>query len=120
MIISIQLTIFILGLYFFFIISGIYEEKIFKQPFSFDGKSYFFKYPFITIFFNSLFCFFISEVFLYILSGKSKINSPLKFKDKAILGTYSLVCKFTNETSLRYLDFITRIIGKSCKSASSN
>ena len=120
MIKSLQLLLFIVGLYLFFIISGVYEEKIFKEPVVHEGKSYTFKYPFITIFFNSLFSLIISQAFLFYFSGKGgNIESPLTFWDKAILGSYSLICKLTNETSLRYLDFITRIIGKSCKSASS-
>lgn len=112
--------IFIISLYFFFLISGVFEEKIFKEPIEHNGKSYIFKYPFLTIFFNNLFSLLISQTFLFILNRKNdKIKSPLGFEDKAILGIYSLVCKLSNESSLRYLDYITRIIGKSCKSASS-
>ena len=120
MIKSIQLLTFIISLYFFFVISGIFEEKIFKEPIQHNGKSYIFKYPFLTIFFNNLFSLIISQTFLFILSSKDqKFSSPITKEDKAILGIYSLICKLTNETSLKYLDFITRIIGKSCKSASS-
>jgi len=120
MINSIRLMVFMILLYFFFVISGIFEEKIFKESINHLGRKYTFKYPFVTIFFNSLFSFIISSSFLFILSPKNLKNiSPISNKDKAILGVYSLICKLTNEGSLSYLDFITRIIGKSCKSASS-
>jgi hypothetical protein len=110
---------FIVSLYFFFVVSGIIEEKIFKEPVQQNGKFYVFKYPFVTIFLNSLFSLIISQTFLSALKSKENVKSPLSNADRAILGTYSLICKLTNESSLRYLDFITRIIGKSCKSMSS-
>ena len=120
MINSIQLLVFIILLYFFFILSGIFEEKIFKEAIIHNGKSYLFKFPFVTIFLNSLFSLIISSSFLSILTPKNAKNkSPMSTMDKAILGGYSLVCRLSNDMSLRYLDYITRIIGKSCKSASS-
>jgi hypothetical protein len=62
--------------------------------------------------------------------GKIKINFFDKFrktykkpllerKDKIILGAYNLVSRVFAEKSLKYVDFIMKIIGKSCKSGAS-
>lgn len=50
--------------------------------------------------------------------GKST-KSPFHGNDKLLLGSYYMGSRFSAECSLRYLDFISKIIGKSCKSASS-
>ncbi len=46
-------------------------------------------------------------------------HSLLENKDKVILGFYNLVSRVCAENSLKYVDFIMKIIGKSCKSGAS-
>ena len=48
----------------------------------------------------------------------SKIESPISFMDKSIIGIFHIISSFTAQTALIYLDFIVKTIGKSCKSAS--
>lgn len=50
---------------------------------------------------------------------KSYRNKLLGNKDKFILGIYNLISRVCAEKSLKYVDFIMKIIGKSCKSGAS-
>lgn len=107
----------ILGLYVCFIFSGIYEEKLYKTNYSVDSLSIKFNNPSIAILANSLIAYLIAQFAL--LMYQKEENNPLKTSDKAILGTYFILCRFSSEHSLNYLDFVSKIIGKSCKSVSS-
>jgi len=45
--------------------------------------------------------------------------TPFKISDKILLGSYYMLIRLAGDYSLQYLDYITKIIGKSCKSVSS-
>jgi len=103
----------------FFILAGLFEEKLNKDRYFYEGKHYQFQYEFLKILLQGVFMLIISEICLFVYTPKNvEIQSPITFADKVLLGTYNSLCKVSTETSLRYLDFITRVIAKSCKSAS--
>jgi len=56
---------------------------------------------------------------LKLLLRKTYKNDLLGKKDKFILGVYNLVSRICAEKSLKYIDFVIKIIGKSCKSGAS-
>ena len=118
--------IYILLLYAFFLLAGIFEERIFKNTYSYINhetgetiKSKF-KSPSIALFITSI----SSLIFSYLgyniqiskLSEKSE--NPFTIIDKIILGSLYILSQFTAQSSLQFLDFIIKVIGKSCKSAS--
>ena len=111
---------FIIGLYVSFLFSGIFEEKLYKGSYFSDSD------PSIKIkFSHSLIAIFANSVIAAIISGgilasmKTPEKSPFEKNDKLLLGTYYMMSRTSAESSLNYLDFISKIIGKSCKSVSS-
>lgn len=111
---------FIIGLYVSFLFSGIFEEKLYKGKYVSDKDpsiSIKFNHPLIAIFANSIIALIISQFALS--SMKKPENTPFEKNDKILLGTYYMISRTTAENSLNYLDFISKIIGKSCKSVSS-
>jgi hypothetical protein len=108
---------FIVGLYVSFLFSGIFEEKLYKTIYSSENTPKIkFSHPIIAILLNSFISLVISSGFL--LTFKSSEQTPFKTEDKVLLGTYYMLSRTTAENSLNYLDFISKIIGKSCKSVS--
>jgi len=51
--------------------------------------------------------------------SKTYKHTLLGSKDRFILGFYNLISRICAEKSLKYVDFIMKIIGKSCKSGAS-
>jgi hypothetical protein len=112
--------LFIIALYVSFLFSGIFEEKLYKGTYVSDkdpSQSIKFKHPLIAIFFNSVISYLISTIALATMKTPEK--TPFEKNDKIMLGTYYMLSRVTAENSLNYLDFISKIIGKSCKSVSS-
>lgn len=60
---------FILGLYAMYLISGVYEEKLYKGTYTDSSLSekIRFDHPLIAIVINSVVCYFISSIFLFLL-----------------------------------------------------
>lgn len=113
-------AIFIIALYVSFLFSGIFEEKLYKGVYVSDQdekKKIKFSHPSIAILLNSLISFTISKIALSLMEKPKK--TPFEKNDKLMLGTYYMISRGTSENSLNYLDFISKIIGKSCKSVSS-
>jgi hypothetical protein len=110
---------FIIALYVAFLFSGIFEEKLYKGSYfshSDPSKKIKFSHPVIAIFTNSVISFIIASIALK--STKKPDATPFEKNDKLLLGTYYMLSRTTSENSLNYLDFISKIIGKSCKSVS--
>lgn len=104
----------ILGLYISFVISGIFEERLYKGFFiDKNNKKFRFELPMLALFLNGLISYLIAS---FVLSGKTYKKPLLEGKDKYLLGLYNLISRVCAEKSLRYVDFIMKIIGKSCKS----
>lgn len=111
---------YIVALYLSFLFSGILEEKLYKGKFVSDSdpdKKIKFSHPTIAIFLNSLFSYIISSIALSTMD--KPLKTPFEKNDKLMLGTYYMISRASSENSLNYLDFISKIIGKSCKSVSS-
>jgi hypothetical protein len=111
---------FIIALYVSFLFSGIFEEKLYKGKYVSDvdsNKTVKFAHPTIAIMVNSIISCVISMIAL--ASMKAPVKSPFEKNDKLLLGSYYMFSRISSENSLNYLDFISKIIGKSCKSVSS-
>ena len=112
-------------LYISFTIQGIYEEKIYSSKYTFTYinknqemriKEFKFKEPNLNFVIISVLSVVISGI---IILSKRMDKKLFSFKDKMILGVLYTVGKYCNENSLKYLDFISKTIAKSCKSLSS-
>lgn len=111
---------YIAALYASFLFSGIFEEKLYKGAYTSDkdpSKKIRFSHSSVAILLNSIISFIISSVALKLM--KKPIKTPFEKNDKFLLGTYYMISRATSENSLNFLDFISKIIGKSCKSVSS-
>jgi hypothetical protein len=111
---------FIIALYISFLFSGIFEEKLYKGKYTSDSNpkvSVKFSHPTIAILVNSIIAWVISMIAL--ASMGKPVKSPFEKNDKLLLGSYYMFSRLSSENSLNYLDFISKIIGKSCKSVSS-
>ena len=120
--------IYIILLYVFYLFGGLYNEseRLTKTEYEYIDENnkknlLRFKYPTISLCFPSILSFCISSFMLRKMKNKyfsSKIESPISFMDKSIIGIFHIISSFTDRTALIYLDFIVKTIGKSCKSAS--
>lgn len=118
--------IYILLLYSFFIFSGLFEEKIFKQEYEYiseknEIKKIKFKNANISLFIISFFSIIVSNIGLLYSSSEFKGEKNVKIfsnSDKTILGIFYVISKHPADSSLQFVDFIIKVIGKSCKSAS--
>ena len=118
--------IYILLLYSFFIFSGLFEEKIFKQEYEYineknEIKKIKFKNANISLFIISFFSIIVSNIGLLYSSSEFKGEKNVKIfsnSDKTILGIFYVISKYSADSSLQFVDFIIKVIGKSCKSAS--
>ena len=118
--------IYILFLYTFFILAGIYEEKIYKNTYLYinneTGETVKSKFhsPTIALFITSISSLIFSSIgyTIQINKLKDKTVNPFTFIDRIILGTLYILSQLTAQSSLQFLDFIIKVIGKSCKSAS--
>ena len=118
--------IYIILLYVFYLFGGLYNERLTKTEYEYIDENnkknlLRFKYPTISLCFPSILSFCISSFMLRKMKNKyfsSKIESPISFMDKSIIGIFHIISSFTAQTALIYLDFIVKTIGKSCKSAS--
>ena len=118
--------IYIILLYVFYLFGGLFNERLTKTEYEYiDEKGnkniLKFKYPSISLFLPSILSFCISSFMLKNMKNKyfnSKMESPISFRDKSIIGILYIISSFTAQTALIYLDFIVKTIGKSCKSAS--
>ena len=123
---SITKMIYIILLYVFYLFGGLFNEKLTKTEYEYLDENnniqiLKFKYPAISLCFPSILSFCISSFMLRKMKNKyfsSKIESPISFMDKSIIGIFHIISSFTAQTALIYLDFIVKTIGKSCKSAS--
>jgi hypothetical protein len=115
--------LFICLLYIFFILSGYFEEKQYNtQYFSSQHNTTFkMKHPSLSIFIVSIFSSIISYIGYSLTKHniKHKGTSPFNKMDKPLIGMYSILSKYSAEYSIQYVDYIIKVIGKSCKSASS-
>ena len=118
--------IYIILLYVFYLFGGLFNERLTKTEYEYIDENnkknlLRFKYPTISLCFPSILSFCISSFMLRKMKNKyfsSKIESPISFMDKSIIGIFHIISSFTAQTALIYLDFIVKTIGKSCKSAS--
>ena len=121
--------IYIILLYVFYLLGGLFNEKLTKTEYEYidtgNNKTLFkFKYPTINLCLPSIFSFCISSFMLkkmkpkYLKSNNDNDESPISFHDKSIIGILHIISAITAQTALIYLDFIVKTIGKSCKSAS--
>jgi hypothetical protein len=108
---------YIISLYICFVFSGIFEEKLYKTNYTLGSEKVKFHHPSIAIMANSIIATFIAQIVL--MTMKKQKESPFKKGDKFMLGSYFVLSKLTAENSINYLDFISKIIGKSCKSVAS-
>lgn len=120
---SIQKIIMIALLYFFFVLSGIFEEKLFKNNYKVSGnpnKTTKLKDPFFSLFSVSLVSSVISVIGYTLSKGyiKNKGASPISNIDVPVLGGYYMAAKYSAEYSMQYVDYLMKVIIKSCKSAS--
>ena len=123
---SLTKMIYIILLYVFYLFGGLFNERLTKTEYDYideNGNKNIlkFKYPSISLCFPSILSFCISSFMLKNMKKKyfnSKIESPISFHDKSIIGILHIISVFTAQTALIYLDFIVKTIGKSCKSAS--
>jgi len=123
---SITKMIYIILLYVFYLFGGLFNEKLTKTEYEYidennNKKIFKFKYPTISLCFPSILSFCVSSYMLSKMKKKyfkTKIESPISFHDKSIIGILHMISSFTAQTALIYLDFIVKTIGKSCKSAS--
>ena len=113
-------------LYTFFILSGLFEEKYTKTDYILtdeEGNEQIikFKFPSISIVSIAIMSSLISSFMIY--RGKKCFKntnanlSPISLKDKLVLGVIYIISKYSGQTSLLFLDYIVKTIGKSCKSA---
>ena len=121
--------IYIILLYVFYLLGGLFNEKLTKTEYEYidtgNNKTLFkFKYPTINLCLPSIFRFCISSFMLkkmkpkYLKSNNDNDECPISFHDKSIIGILHIISAITAQTALIYLDFIVKTIGKSCKSAS--
>jgi hypothetical protein len=108
---------YIISLYVCFVFSGIFEEKLYKTNYIIGTEKVKFHHPSLAIMANSIIASFIANIVL--MTMKTQKDSPFKKGDKLMLGSYFVLSKLTAENSINYLDFISKIIGKSCKSVAS-
>ena len=117
---SITKMIYIILLYVFYLFGGLFNEKLTKTEYEYLDENnniniLKFKYPSISLCFPSILSFGISY---FMLNKMKKVESPISFHDKSIIGILYIISSFSSQTALIYLDFIVKTIGKSCKSAS--
>lgn len=117
-------AILIILLYLFFILSGIQEEKQYKTKYPSPNSSSSFvqlKHPTISIFMVSIVTSIISVIGYYVNKKQVKHpeEAPFHSMDRPLLGLYYILSKYSSEYSIQYVDYIIKVIGKSCKSASS-
>lgn len=117
-------AILILLLYLLFILSGIQEEKQYKTKYPSPNSSSSYvqlKHPTISIFMVSIVTSIISIVGYSIAKKQIKHpeEAPFHSMDRPLLGIYYIFSKYSSEYSIQYVDYIIKVIGKSCKSASS-
>lgn len=106
-----------IGLYLAFLVSGIFEEKLYKTTYLDQNNNKIkFNSPTLAIFLISIVSLIIARIMLW---TKKASKDPFTETDKLMLGAYYMGSRFSSEYSLNYLDFISKIIGKSCKSVSS-
>ena len=118
--------IYILLLYGFFLLAGIYEEKIYKNTYSYlnneTGETVKSKFhsPTIALFITSISSLIFSSIgYTFQLNKlKDKTVNPFTIIDRIILGSLYILSQYTSQWSLQFLDFIIKVVGKSCKSAS--
>ena len=118
--------IYIILLYVFYLFGGLFNEKLTKTEYKYIDENnniniLRFKYPAISLCFPSILSFCISYFMLNKRKNQyfdPKMESPISFHDKSIIGILYLISSFSSQTALIYLDFIVKTIGKSCKSAS--
>ena len=123
---SLLKMIYIILLYTFYLLGGLFNEKLTKTSYEYKDnennvKILKFKYPSISLCTLSILSFVISSYMLNKMRKavfKDKIISPISFHDKSIIGVLYTISTFTGQIALIYLDFIVKTIGKSCKSAS--
>ena len=123
---NISKLIYILLLYTFFLLAGIYEEKIFKNTYSNinneTGETVKSKFhsPTIALFITSISSLIFSSIgYTFQLNKlKDKTVNPFTIIDRIILGSLYILSQYTSQWSLQFLDFIIKVVGKSCKSAS--
>lgn len=114
----------ITALYTFFILSGLLEEKQYKKQYpskAGNGSFIKLKHPSVSIFIVSIVTSIISTIGYLMTKHNIKHNevTPFTSFDKSLLGIYYIIAKYSAESSIQYVDFIIKVIGKSCKSASS-
>lgn len=114
----------ITALYAFFILSGLLEEKQYKKQYpskTGNGSSIQLRHPAVSIFMVSIVTSIISTIGYLMTKHNIKHNevTPFSSFDRPLLGIYYIVAKYSAESSIQYVDFIIKVIGKSCKSASS-
>ena len=117
---SITKMIYIILLYVIYLFGGLFNEKLTKTEYEYLDENnniniLKFKYPSISLCFPSILSFGISY---FMLNKMKKVESPISFHDKSIIGILYIISSFSSQTALIYLDFIVKTIGKSCKSAS--
>ena len=80
------------------------------------------KHPTISIFMVSIVTSIISVIGYYLNKKQVKHpeEAPFHSMDRPLLGLYYILSKYSSEYSIQYVDYIIKVIGTSCKSASSN
>ena len=103
-----------------FTVDGIYEEKLYKTTYidKASGNNFEFQDNFLRTFLISLFSSIVSGIMKYFYKVTTK-QVLMKKKDKLILGSMYFFSRSANGLSISYLDYISKTIGKSCKSFAS-
>ena len=118
---SLTKTILIFLIYAFYLLGGLFNEKLTKTNYSTDkSKTLRFKYPSINLCSLSFLSILISSYMSSYTRNKLKLNpslNPISFRDKSIIGIFYSISMFSSQISLLYLDFIVKTIGRSLKSA---
>ena len=118
---SLTKTILIFLIYAFYLLGGLFNEKLTKTNYSTDKSNIIrFKYPSISLCSLSFLSIIISSFMSSKTRNKLKLNpslNPISFRDKSIIGIFYSISMFSSQISLLYLDFIVKTIGRSLKSA---
>ena len=118
---SLTKTILIFLIYAFYLLGGLFNEKLTKTNYSTDNTNIIrFKYPSISLCSLSFLSIIISSFMSSKTRNKLKLNpslNPISFRDKSIIGIFYSISMFSSQISLLYLDFIVKTIGRSLKSA---
>lgn len=111
-------------LYISFSLDGLYEEKLYKTKYTENTSGHrhvSFSDPILKFTSTAFIAAIISGLIILFHRLRTKTNvALLKPKDRVIIGALYMGAKYANESSIPYLDFITKTIGKSCKSFASN